>query len=86
MTGRASPATRRRTSLRIAGMTSVHAVRAVRTALAAVDGITALDVSLGRATVEHDGRATPPALRAAIEVAGYEVVEAVEERRGLPLL
>jgi copper chaperone CopZ len=73
-----------RTALRISGMNSVHAVRAVTTALGAVEGITALDVSLGAATIEHDGRATADALRAAIAIAGFTVSEIEEERRRLP--
>ena len=71
----------------IRGMIAVHSVRAVFTALAGVEGIASADVELGRATVEHDGRATPERLREAIAVAGYEVEEVVEERkRRLPLL
>lgn len=71
------------THLRISGMTSVHAIRAIQTALAMVDGLTHIDLSLGRATIEHDGRATEAALRDCIAVAGYEVTEVVEERRRL---
>ena len=74
------------THLTIKGMTAVHSVRAVFTALAAVEGISRADVSMGRATIEHDGRATPEALAAAIAEAGYEVTECTEERRSLPLL
>ena len=74
------------TRLTIGGMTSVHAVRAVETALTPVPGIARMDVTLGRATIEHDGRATPVALREAIELAGYEVREVREERGGLPVL
>ncbi len=74
------------TRLRIAGMTSVHAVRAVSTGLSAVEGITALDVRLGTATIEHDGRATRSMLREAIALAGYEVTECVEEARRLPVV
>lgn len=71
----------------IRGMIAVHSVRAVFTALAGVEGIASADVELGRATVEHDGRATPERLREAIALAGYEVAEVVEERRRrLPLL
>ena len=73
------------TTLLISGMTSVHAVRAVFTALAGVEGVTRADVAIGRATVEHDGRATPAALSEAIGVAGYEVQEWKEERRILPI-
>src|SRR5918911_239647 len=53
------------TRLRLAGMTSVHAVRALHTALTTVEGITRLDVARGTVTVEHDGRATADSLRAA---------------------
>jgi copper chaperone CopZ len=74
------------TTLTIGGMRSVHCVRAVYTALAAVEGIARAEVALGRARIEHDGRATADALAAAVAVAGYEVVERREERRTLPLL
>ena len=73
-------------SLEIAGMTAVHAVRAVFTSLAGVEGVTRADVSLGRAIVEHDGRATPEAIRDALALAGYELSTYREERRALPLL
>ncbi|HEX2780768.1 MAG TPA: heavy metal-associated domain-containing protein [Gemmatimonadaceae bacterium] len=72
---------------RIAGMRSVHCARAVHTALAAVAGVTTAEVVVGRATLEHDGRATVDALREAIALAGYELLETSEERqRSLPLL
>ena len=73
------------TILRISGMTSVHAVRAVFTALAGVEGVQRADVALGRATVEHDGRAAPAALADAIALAGYHVTEWKEGRRSLPI-
>jgi copper chaperone CopZ len=72
---------------RIGGMRSVHCARAVYTALAAVPGVTAAEVAVGRATIDHDGRATADDLRSAIAVAGYELLETTEERqRSLPLL
>lgn len=74
------------TKLRIAGMTCQRCVQAVFTSLTPVAGITSADVAIGRATIEHDGRATIEALRDAIGVAGYEVTLAEEERRRLPLL
>jgi len=74
------------TTLAIDGMRSVHCVRAVFTALAAVEGIAHADVQLGRAVIEHDGRATCPALGAAIAIAGYSVRECREQRRTLPTL
>ncbi len=73
------------TTLRISGMTSVHAVRAVFTAIAGVEGVERADVAMGRATVEHDGRATPAILTHAISVAGYDVQEWKVDRRSLPI-
>jgi copper chaperone CopZ len=74
------------TTLTISGMRAVHAARAVYTALASVEGIAHADVSLGRAVVEHDGRATPERLREAVALAGCEVVAVTEQRRTLPVL
>jgi copper chaperone CopZ len=68
-------------------MRSVHCARAVFTALATVPGVTSAEVVIGTATVEHDGSATPDALRSAIALAGYELLATTEERqRTLPLL
>jgi copper chaperone CopZ len=75
-----------RTRLRILGMSTPHCIRAVFTALTPVEGIISAEVVLGAAEIEHDGRATGAALRAAIAVAGYEVAEAVEDRRGLRVI
>jgi len=61
-------------------------VNAVFTALTPVEGIVAAEVDVGSVSVEHDGRATVDALRAAIAVAGYEAVLASEERRRLPVV
>ena len=67
-------------------MTCQHCVNAVFTALTPVEGIIAAEVEIGLVTVEHDGRATVDALRAAIAVAGYEATLASEERRQLPIV
>jgi copper chaperone CopZ len=74
--------------VRIAGMTCQHCVRAVWTALTGVEGIECAEVALGGATIEHDGRATLAAVREAVAVAGYEVVDGEEDRgrRRLPTL
>lgn len=74
------------TTIRIEGMTCRHCVQAVWTALAGVEGVERAEVGIGAATLEHDGRATPEAIRAAVEVAGYRVSEATEERRRLRVL
>ena len=67
-------------------MTCQHCVNAVFTALTPVEGILSADVEMGLVTVEHDGRATVDALRAAIAVAGYEAALASEERGQLPIV
>ena len=67
-------------------MTCQHCVRAVFTALAAVDGITRADVRIGSIDVEHDGSVTIEQLSAAVEVAGYSIAKAETNRRALPLL
>ena len=74
------------TRVRIEGMSCQHCVRAVFTALAAVDGISRADVTIGAADVEHDGSVTVDALRDAVAVAGYSVREDVRSRRELPLV
>ena len=74
------------TRARVEGMTCQHCVRAVFTALGAVEGITRADVSLGAIEVEHDGRVTVEQLRDAVAVAGYVVREAETNRRVLPLM
>jgi len=74
------------TRIRIEGMSCQHCVRAVFTALAAVDGISRAEVRIGSAEVEHDGSVTVDALRDAVAVAGYSVREDVRSRRELPLV
>jgi copper chaperone CopZ len=78
--------TRTVTRLAIAGMTSVHAIRAIFTALAGVEGVIHADVSRGGALVEHDDRVSDAALREAVTIAGFEVTEMTRERRVLPVL
>jgi copper chaperone CopZ len=77
-----------RTRIRISGMSCNHCVQAVYTALTPVEGITKIDLGIGWAEIEHDGRATIEALREAIAVAGYGVEEEGAPRKGrsLPLL
>lgn len=70
---------------RVEGMTCQHCVRAVFTALAAVDGITRADVRIGSIEVEHEGRVTIEQLREAVAVAGYAVRDGTVNRRQLPI-
>jgi len=74
------------TRARVDGMTCQHCIRAVFTALAAVDGIASADVSLGEIVVEHDGRVTVDQLREAVAVAGYTMPTAETDRRALRIL
>jgi copper chaperone CopZ len=73
------------TRARVEGMTCQHCVRAVFTALAAVEGIARAEVGLGSVVVEHDGRVTVADLREAVAVAGYNVSEGATHRSELPL-
>lgn len=74
-----------RTTASISGMTCVHCVRAVFTSLAGVEGISSADVSIGRAVIDHDGTVTPEEIRAAIKIAGYDVVDIKSDARTLPI-
>jgi copper chaperone CopZ len=70
--------------LTIGGMVAVHSKRAVYTTLAGVPGVTAADVELGRAVVEHDGRATRDAFADALAIVGCTLTAVATERR-LPI-
>ena len=74
------------TTATIDGMRTEYCKRAVFTALAMVPGITRADVQLGSVVLEHDGSATPALIRDAVAVAGYTVVNTMDDRRTLPLL
>jgi len=73
------------TRARIEGMSCQHCVRAVFTALTAVEGITRAEVSIGAVEIEHDGRVTADMLREAIAVAGYTLAATETDRRRLPI-
>jgi copper chaperone len=70
----------------ISGMSCAHCVRAVFTSLTGVEGVVRADVSIGRAVIEHDGSATVDAIRQAISIAGYEVIDFGDDRRTLPVV
>jgi copper chaperone len=65
------------TRYRVKGMTCDHCVRAVSDELGAVDGVLAVDVDLssGDVTVTSDSPLDDAAVVAAVEEAGYEVVD-----------
>ena len=65
------------TVLKIQGMSCGHCVKSVTAALERVEGVTsaAVDLSAGRAVVEHDESAAPRALVAAVMDEGYTAEE-----------
>lgn len=81
---------RQRIHVEIEGLIAVHAVRAVRTALAAVPGIEQAEVTMQGAVLETSGEVTESALAEALAealaMAGVRLVGMRVERGGLPLL
>lgn len=81
---------RQRIHVEIEGLIAVHAVRAVRTALAAVPGIEHAEVSMQGAVIETSGEVPEQtlvaALTEALEMAGVRLLSMRVERGGLPLL
>ena len=69
----------------ISGMSCAHCVRAVFTSLAGVEGIDRADVTIGKAVIEHDGTVAPEDIRAAVALAGYDVIDIRNDRPTLPL-
>jgi len=69
--------------LSIPGMTTVHAMRAIETALAMVPGISRYEVQRGTVTIVHDGRTTEQSLRDAVGVAGFAIHAITTEARRL---
>lgn len=64
------------TTYRVEGMTCDHCVRAVRTEVAAIEGVAEVEVDLasGEVAVTSDAPLDPVVVRAAVDEAGYELV------------
>ena len=62
----------------VEGMIAVHAKRALFTALAGVSGVHSAEVEMGSAVVECE-RGAEPAVRQAIEEAGFSVTALTRE-------
>lgn len=79
-----------RTTATIPAMRSEYAKQAVFTSLTPLEGIVRVELmsgaDAGTLVLEHDGRVTADALRAAIEVSGYTVANIDEDRRVLTLV
>lgn len=67
-------------------MRTEHCKRAVFTALSPVQGIRSAEVRLGAVIIDHEDDVDIAALRDAIEVTGYVVVDVAFERRVLPVV
>jgi copper chaperone CopZ len=67
----------------IEGMLSVHAKRAVFTALAGIDGVHRAEVEVGSALVDADASVAEDVIRAAIDELGLRVTSITKE---LPVL
>ena len=65
------------TTYTVSGMTCQHCVMSVTEEVAEIPGVRAVDVDLaaGSLTVTSEGSADTTAIRAAVEEAGYELVE-----------
>ena len=62
--------------LNVQGMSCGHCVSAITTAVEPLPGVTGVEVDLKAGTVRVDGEADRAAVAAAIENAGYDVVQA----------
>jgi copper ion binding protein len=64
-------------SYKVKGMTCGHCVNAVSTEVAALEGVSdvAVDLDTGNVTVTSDAPVDVDALRAAVDEAGYELIE-----------
>jgi copper chaperone len=65
------------TTYSVAGMTCGHCVRAVTSELSQLDGVeaVAVDLATGAVTVTSTGALADADVRAAVDEAGYEVVQ-----------
>ncbi|MDA8368583.1 MAG: copper ion binding protein [Nocardiopsaceae bacterium] len=63
------------TTITVTGMTCEHCVKAVKEEVAALPGVTSVDVELGsgRVTIDSDAPLTREQLESAIDEAGYEI-------------
>lgn len=78
---------RLRVRLEVEGLTGTHAVRAAWTALTAVPGIVAAEVSMAGILLEVAGVLDEALVAASLDAAGVRLVGVVvEHRRGLPIV
>ncbi len=76
-----------RIALRVEGLTGIHAVRALWTALSALNGLISADVSMAGVSLLMDEAPEEPQLAAVLETAGVRLISmTVQESRVLPIL
>ncbi|MBK8248228.1 MAG: heavy-metal-associated domain-containing protein [Gemmatimonadetes bacterium] len=74
------------TTIRLTGMRTVHCVRAVRTALMALDGVDSAEVHVGTAVLEHRESITTDAVREALSATPYGVESVTTNGRTLRVI
>lgn len=77
---------RQRIHVQIEGLLSVHAVRAVWTALSAVPGVITAEVSMRGAVLDIEGPLDEPVLAESLAMAGVRLLGTTVEKGQLPLL
>jgi hypothetical protein len=77
---------RQRIHVQIEGLLSVHAVRAVWTALGAVPGVLQAEVSMRGVVLDTDGPVDRELLAETLAMAGVRLVDMTVEKGQLPLL
>jgi len=77
---------RQRIHVQIDGLLSVHAVRAVWTALSAVPGVVQAEVTLRGAVLDTEGPLDRQVLADSLALAGVQLVDMTVEKGHLPLL
>ncbi len=77
---------RQRIHVQIDGLLSVHAVRAVWTALSAVPGVVQAEVSMRGAVLDTEGPLDRQVLADSLALAGVQLVDMTVEKGHLPLL
>ncbi|SCL13603.1 Copper chaperone CopZ [Micromonospora nigra] len=66
------------TTYRVTGMTCGHCVNSVSSEISGIDGVrdVTVDLGSGQVTVTSEAPLDPAAVRAAVDEAGYELVDA----------
>lgn len=74
------------TTIQISGMRTVHCVRAVRTALMALDAVDSADVQMGSVVLEHRAPIATDAIGEALSATPYAVESVATQGRTLRVM